>query len=45
MHWFRNFCWMADSEVVAQGAINKGKAIKKDDIWSIIVSQSAINEQ
>ncbi len=35
----------ADSEVVAQGAINKEKAIKKDDIWSIIVSQSAINEQ
>jgi len=34
----------AVSEVVAQGDISMAKAIKKDDIWSIIVSQSAINE-
>ncbi len=34
----------AVSEVVAQGAIKMEKAIKKDDIWEIIVSQSAINE-
>ena len=34
----------AVSEVVAQGGISMAKAIKKDDIWSIIVSQSAINE-
>jgi predicted ABC-type ATPase len=27
-------------EVVAQGGINMGKAIKKDDIWSIIIEQS-----
>jgi predicted ABC-type ATPase len=32
------------SEVVAQGGINVGKAIKNDDIWSIIVTQSATNE-
>ena len=34
----------ADSEVVAQGGVNREKTIKKDDIWNIIVSQSAINE-
>ncbi len=33
-----------DSEVVAQGAINREKVIIKDDIWNVIVSQSAINE-
>jgi predicted ABC-type ATPase len=33
-----------DSEVVAQGAINREKIIIKDDIWNVIVSQSAINE-
>ena len=30
-------------EVVAQGGINMKKAIKKGDIWNIIVGQSTIN--
>jgi predicted ABC-type ATPase len=34
----------AVSEVVAQGGINMKNTIKKDDIWSIIVSQSAFIE-
>jgi predicted ABC-type ATPase len=34
----------AVSEVVAQGSLNAEKAIKKDDIWNIIIKQSAINE-
>jgi predicted ABC-type ATPase len=33
-----------DSEVVAQGAINREKVIIEDDIWNVIASQSAINE-